>query len=87
LQFYRKGVQVGADLPVGRVEPLTNGGTLLTLAAPVVTDHLRFTIRTTTGLWSWEQVAALNEIEVVGMAAEAPPTLEVRKVFLPMVVR
>ncbi|MFN8488639.1 MAG: hypothetical protein U0350_13650 [Caldilineaceae bacterium] len=87
LQLYEKDVQIGDNLPVGRVEPLASGGTLITLPAPVVLDKLRFTIGSITGRWSWEQVAALNEVEVIGMAAEAPAPLVVRKLFLPMVRR
>lgn len=87
LQLYRQGAPVGDALPVGRVEPLANGGTLITLPAPLVIDKVRFTINSTTGLWSWEQVAALNEIEVIGMAAEAPAPAAVHKLFLPTVRR
>ncbi len=87
LQLYEKDVQLGGNLPVGRVEPLANGGTLITLPAPMAIDKLRFTINSVTGRWSWEQVAALNEIEVIGMAAEASAPSEVHKLFLPTVRR
>lgn len=87
LQLYEKDTQLGANLPVGRVEPLANGGTLITLPAPLAIDKLRFTINSVTGRWSWEHVAALNEIEVIGMAAEAPAPAEVHKLFLPTVRR
>lgn len=70
LRFYLDGAQVGGDVNVGQVQPLANGGTLLTLAAPLRVDKLTFTVNATTGYWWWDRVAALNEIEVTGQAAE-----------------
>jgi hypothetical protein len=84
LRFYLDGVQVGV-LSVGQVEPLSNGGTTITLAAPVRMDRLRFTVNSVTGYFWWESVAALNEIEVIGQASEY--TIALQQVYLPAVQR
>jgi hypothetical protein len=70
LRLYNGGAQVGGTLNVGPIEPLSAGGTWVTLPAPVRIDRLRFTVQSISGKWWWEDVAALNEIEVLGMAAE-----------------
>jgi len=90
LQLFRDGNQVGAALPVGRVEPLANGGTLITLAQPQQIDRLRFTVEAITGRWFSGEVAALTEIEVIGMATtvSAPPLVaQDEQIFLPTVLR
>ncbi len=90
VQLFRNDNPVGSALAVGRVEPLENGGTLLTLAQPTEIDRLRFTIGAVTGRWHWETIAALNEIEVMGMATSvsAPPVQELNeRLYLPAVRR
>ncbi|MEZ4622632.1 MAG: hypothetical protein R2867_45025 [Caldilineaceae bacterium] len=90
LAFARGGLPQGAPVAVGRVEPLESGGTLITLPEPLEIDRLRFTIESITGRWWWEEVAALNEIEVMGMVASARATpLEelTETVFLPTISR
>ena len=82
--MWRNGTQVG-NINVGRVEPLENGGTLVTLSSPTTIDQLRFTVQSVSGRFCWSEVAALNEIEVIGMAVEPWPVLEILKLFLPMV--
>lgn len=86
LRFYLDGAQVGSQ-SVGQVNALEEGlGTLITLAAPLRLDRLRFTVTTITGKWWWEDVAALNEIEVIGQAAETY-TVNIHPLFLPMLRR
>ncbi len=88
LQLFRASAPVGDSLTVGQVEPLANGGTLITLPEPTKIDKLRFTITAISGRWWWDEVAALNEVEVLGMAGEAPKPLVLNeKVFLPTVGR
>jgi hypothetical protein len=84
LVLTHQGESAGPPIPVGRVEPLENGGTLITLPSPVVIDRLRFEILTTAGRWWWDEVAALNEIEVIGQAAEPWPMLEISELFMPL---
>lgn len=72
---------------VGRVAPLSNGGTLITLASPARIDRLRFTVHAISGRWWWKHVAALNEIEVIGMAAGPFPLLTIGRNFLPLIRR
>ena len=86
LDLYRDGVLV-ATRPVGRILPLSEGGTLLTLDEPLTIDRLRLTIQTVSGRWYWSQVAALNEIEVIGRAAEPWPLLEIWRLSLPVITR
>jgi hypothetical protein len=86
LQLWLDGTKVG-NTNVGRVEPLENGGTLITLGSATTIDQLRFTVQSVTGRFCWSEVAALNEIEVIGMAAEPWPLLEILKVFLPVIER
>lgn len=86
LKLYQDGVEI-ESISIGRVEPLENGGTLIVLDTPVVIDQLRFTIQEITGRWHWQEIAALNEIEVIGQAAETWPLLEVQYIFLPAVSR
>lgn len=86
LRLYHNGSLV-QTINTGRVQPLTNGGTVITLASPVVIDRLRFTINSTSGRWYWSQVAALSEIEVIGAAAEPFPLLDIFRTFLPSLLR
>ncbi len=86
LQLWLNGGEV-ATLNVGRIEPLENGGTRVTLDTPTPIDQLRFTVQSVTGRFCWSEVAALNEIEVIGMAEEPWPLLEILNVFLPLVER
>ncbi|MCB9135947.1 MAG: hypothetical protein H6636_11010 [Anaerolineales bacterium] len=86
LHLFLNGIEVDS-LAVGRVEPLENGGTLLVLDAPIEIDQLRFTVEMISGSWYWQEVAALNEIEVNGMAGKSWPLLEILQVFLPSVRR
>jgi hypothetical protein len=88
LQLFREESEVAAPIAVGRIEPLSTGGTLVTLAQPQTIDRLRFTIGAITGRWHWEEIAALSEIEVMGMATAvtAPPQIEFTDfIFLPVV--
>ncbi len=84
LALYRDGVLV-QTVPIGRINPLSDGGTLIELATPLVIDQLRLTINSTSGRWHWSQVAALNEIEVIGQAAEPWPVLQIWQAWLPLV--
>ncbi|NUM46842.1 MAG: hypothetical protein HUU38_19220 [Anaerolineales bacterium] len=86
LKLYRQGVEV-ESFSINRIEPLENGGTLLVLDTPLVIDQLRFTVEAISGRWHWQEVAALNEIEVIGMASEPWPLLEIMTLFLPLVGR
>jgi hypothetical protein len=86
LELWLEGAQV-ETIPVGRVKPLEQGGTLISLDSPTTIDQLRFTIQTVSGRFCWTQVAALNEIEVLGRAAESWPSLEILQVFLPAIAR
>jgi len=85
--LYLDSAQVGGDIGVGRVEPLSNGGTLITLASPTRINRLRFSVNSISGRWWWDQIAALNEIEVIGMAAEPFPLLTIWWNFLPILNR
>lgn len=90
LQLSLAGEQQGDTLAIGRVEPLTNGGTLITLAEPLEIDQLRFTVEAITGRWWYQEIAALSEIAVIGMAAAAtPPTNPelTEHLYLPTVLR
>jgi hypothetical protein len=72
---------------VGRIQPLDTGGTLITFNTPIEIDSLRLTVEAVVGRWYWQEVAALNEIEVIGQAAEAWPLLELSYVYLPVIQR
>lgn len=90
LQVYRGNRLQDNAVTVDRVEPLATGGTLITLAEPVVIDSLRFTIDAISGEWWHEEVAALSEVEVLGMDAEVlmlPPEAMTEKIYLPVVGR
>ncbi|MDX1436684.1 MAG: hypothetical protein R3335_07735, partial [Anaerolineales bacterium] len=87
LEFSYQGAQAATPLAVGRVEPLENGGTLVTLPSPVVVDSVRFTVSNTSGRWWWDEVAALNEIEIIGQANEPWPLTQISHVFLPAAVK
>jgi hypothetical protein len=71
LRLYRDGVEV-STISVGQVEPFTTTttGTLITLPVPIQIDRLTFTVDAISGKWYSEDVAALNEIEVIGQAVE-----------------
>lgn len=84
LRLYRDGAVV-KTINVGRIEPLSNGGTEIVLSTPIDIDALRLTVNETTGAFHWDAVAAINEIEVIGKAAESWPLLEISKSFLPSV--
>jgi len=88
LYLYRQGSLV-ATMAVGPILPLSDGGTLLELATPLEIDRLRLTIDQVNGRWHWSEVAALNEIEVIGQAAEPWPLFEPQQhwTFLPLLQR
>ena len=86
LSLYNNGSQVNS-LPTGRIEPLDNNGTLLTFDPPVAIDRLRLTVDAVSGRWYWSEVAALNEIEVIGQATEPWPELAMSQTLLPLVQR
>ena len=65
--------QVVKSVDVGQVNSFSEGGTQVNLDQPTVIDNLRFTIKSTAGFWNWSKVAALNEIEVMGMDDNASP--------------
>ncbi|MEZ4865490.1 MAG: hypothetical protein R3C14_29540 [Caldilineaceae bacterium] len=88
LEFFKNGAAAGEAIAVDRVEPLENGGTTITLATPLEADRLRFTIKSISGRWWSEEIAALSEIEVTGMATAAatPPVVEQNEyLYLPLV--
>ena len=85
LRFYLGGAQVGT-YTVGQIEPLTNGGTTVSLAAPIKLGRLTFTVNTVGGYWFGHTVAALNELEVIGMATQTY-TVNIRQSFLPLIRR
>jgi hypothetical protein len=87
IQLSLDGNPVGAPIQSGRILPLTDGGTLIVLDSPVTIDRLRLTVNSTSGRWYWDEVAAVNEIEVIGRAAEPYPLLELYDLFLPMLER
>jgi hypothetical protein len=85
LRFYLGATQVGS-YNVGQVEPLTNGGTWVTPPSPIKLNRLTFTINATQGYWGWHHVAALNEVEVMGMATQTY-SVNIRQTFLPLMRR
>lgn len=87
LRLLYNGNQATPPIAVGRIEPWVNGGTLITLDPPVVIDRLRFTVDGITGRWWWNEIAALNEIEVIGMATEPYPLLELWRIFVPSIIK
>jgi hypothetical protein len=86
LQFYLNDVQVNAMIGVGQIEPLTNGGTVITLPQPIAINRLKFTVKDIEGKWWWSDIAALNEIEVIGMAAEQY-TINIQRAYLPLMMK
>lgn len=78
LEFWLDNQKVGNAIATGPIESLSDGDTLITLQAPTVIDRLKFTVNAIEGYWYWSRIAALNEIEVIGMAGSAgggpPPT-------------
>lgn len=86
LKFYRDGSLV-RTVSADRIEPLSSGGTVVTLATPVVADRLLFTVDAVSGRFNYDVVAALNEIEVIGKASQPWPLLEYSKTYLPLAVR
>jgi len=67
------GAAVGSPIEVAQVGSYTEGGTQINFAQPIIIDKLRFTVNETGGYWYWSRVAALNEIEVLGMDRNASP--------------
>ena len=87
IELFRAGVLV-ETIEVGRIEPMeSTGGTIIYLAQPTTVDQLRFTVLSTTGRWYWAEVAALNEIEVIGYANGVTPPFAIQSVYLPMGAR
>ncbi len=86
LTLYLNGTLIDSRA-TDRIEPLDNGGTLITFDPPLEMDHLRLTIDAVTGRWYWDEVAALNEIEVIGQATTPWPLLEIHRAYLPTVQR
>ena len=84
LAMYLDGNLVDSQA-TGRIEPLDNGGTLLTFDTPLEIDRLRLTVQSVNGRWYWQEVAALNEIEVIGQATMSWPELELFYTWLPMI--
>ena len=84
LTLYHGGNQVNS-LPTGRIEPLDSGGTLLTFDPPVEIDQLQLVVEEVNGRWYWSEVAALNEIEVIGQATVPWPELELNYIWLPII--
>ena len=88
LHLYRNN-QLIETIPVGPILPLSDGGTLITLTTPQEIDRLRLTISAISGQWYWTDVAALNEIEVIGQAAEWWPSFDPEHhwLFLPIMTQ
>ena len=86
LRLYKDGTLVGSSMSVGQIEPLSNGGTSVNLPALLEIDQLTFTVGGTTGQWNYKDVAALNEIEVIGQATKLY-TIVYQSVYLPVVVK
>ncbi len=84
LQLYQNGNLI-ETVQVNRIEPYANGGTEIVLDTPLAIDRLKLTINATQGAFHYEAVAALNEIEVIGKAAQTWPSLEVTNTFIPTV--
>lgn len=84
LTFYQDGNLV-RTVNVGRIEPLSEGGTLMTLGSPVIADQVIFTVDEITGRFNYSGLAALNEIEVIGKASEPWPLIDYSKTFLPLI--
>lgn len=86
VRLYRDGALIDT-LSIGRIEPHTNGGTIINLSSDLVIDQLRLRVDSTSGRWWWDEVAALNEIEVIGQAAEPFPLFQLWNAFLPTILR
>ena len=86
LRFYNGDSDVGNPVPVAQVASLSEGGTLITLTTPRQIDRLTFTIDAIEGKWWYQDVAALNEIEVIGKATQSI-TVDVNQVYLPILAR
>lgn len=84
LALYVDGNVVSSQT-TGRIEPLTTGGTLLTFEPPLEIDELRLTVAAVNGRWYWSEVAALNEIEVIGQASTPWPELVITHTYLPLI--
>ncbi len=90
LRLYHSGAQQGAAIAIERVEPMATGGTLITLPTPLEIDALRVEIDAISGRWWSEEIAALSEIEVIGMDAAAMPMPDLdlpEQIYLPAVAR
>ena len=77
---------MGSPINVGQIEPLSNGGTWVNLPAPLEVDQMKFTVNGISGQWYHQDVAALNEIEVIGQAAE-PYVVILKATYLPIIVK
>ena len=84
VRLYNDGLQVSDPLSVGQIEPLSNGGTWVNLSTPQEIDRLTFTVESVSGQWYHQNVAALNEIEVIGRATEIV-TVTFTSVYLPAI--
>lgn len=86
LRFYNNGTETGSPINVGQVEPLSNGGTSINLPSPLEVDRITFTINSIAGKWHYQDVAALNEIEVIGQAAEVYE-ITFESTYLPLIFK
>ena len=88
-KYGKWGVHWVARLPLAHPPRVTalHVVDLSPLDTPLTIDRLRLTVNSTSGRWYWDNVAALNEIEIIGMAAEPYPLLELHHLFLPMLER
>ena len=87
LRFYRGASLAGGALAVGQVEPLANGGTTVNLAGPLQIDRLTFTVNSVSGKWAYADVAALQEIEVIGTTGSPAVVSLPKSLFLPLLQR
>ena len=86
LRFYQDGAEIGSPINIGQIEPLSNGGTSVNLPSPLEVDQIKFTVNSVSGKWSYEDVAALNEIEIIGQAAE-PYVITFKATYLPLIIK
>lgn len=84
LKLYRDG-QVVRTIDVGRIQPMSQGGTLIDLGGTLEIDKLRLTINETSGRYWWGIVGAIAEIEVIGTNAEPWPLVQPTATFLPLI--
>ncbi|MFN8458459.1 MAG: hypothetical protein U0401_28035 [Anaerolineae bacterium] len=86
LRFYKDGVEVGSAVNTGQIEPLSAGGTAINLPSPLEVDQIKFTVNSISGKWHHQDVAALNELEIIGMAA-VPFQSPIKYTYLPVVLK